>query len=171
MESHTYRNVLLLVEELHKRGYEKLRICPGMSPSGIYWRCSITYAGLFSSRHGALISGGDPLVARYTSGQEASYFGWEDAAGDTVPQLADKFLERFPEICSKGKGKDEAYASWYVDMLRLTMPNGLPVAYDDYDLHEDCLPLIFYEHPDAKVNTPTCIPLPPLPPLVEAQGS
>lgn len=32
-----------MVHELHKRGYPKLRICPGMAPSGCAWRCSISH--------------------------------------------------------------------------------------------------------------------------------
>ena len=156
-----YRNVLLLVEELHTRGYERLRISPGMSPSGAYWRCSITHIGNISRHNGAMIASFDADAAFYTTGQEAAYFGWEDAAQDTVSQLADKFIERFPEICAKGKGSDTNYATWYRDMLSLTEPNGFPVAYADYDLPEDCLPLVFYDRPHVDEKRDVCIPLPP----------
>ena len=30
--------IVMLVHELHKRGYEQLRLFPGMSPSGMSWR-------------------------------------------------------------------------------------------------------------------------------------
>jgi hypothetical protein len=33
--------VLAMVGELHKRGYEKIRVMPFMSPSGMHWRCWI----------------------------------------------------------------------------------------------------------------------------------
>src|SRR4051794_26823117 len=89
-------------------------------------------------------------AALYTTGQEAAYFGWEDAANDTVSQLADKFIERFPEICAKGKGSDPTYAMWYRELLRTTEPNGFPIAYADYDLPDGCLPLIFYDRPDVE---------------------
>ena len=32
--------LLLMVQELHNRGYGKLRIVPYLSPSGVSWRCS-----------------------------------------------------------------------------------------------------------------------------------
>jgi hypothetical protein len=34
--------VVEMVHELHKAGYQLLRISPGLSPSGIHWRCPIT---------------------------------------------------------------------------------------------------------------------------------
>ncbi len=35
---------LQMVGELHKLGYDRIRIAAGMSPSGIHWRCSITHS-------------------------------------------------------------------------------------------------------------------------------
>lgn len=35
-----------MVQELHKRGYEKLRVVPSLSPSGLSWRCEfVTNSG------------------------------------------------------------------------------------------------------------------------------
>jgi hypothetical protein len=31
-----------MVHELHKAGYQRIRILPYLSPSGAYWRCTIT---------------------------------------------------------------------------------------------------------------------------------
>jgi hypothetical protein len=103
----------------------------------------------------------DSLSAFYTSGQKDANFGWEDTAHDTVSELAGKFIERFSEICAKGKGADAAYALWYTEMLRLSEPNGFPIAHSDYDLPEDCLLLIFYNSPDQMPKPDICIPLPP----------
>ena len=76
--------VLLLLHELHLRGYQRLRALPCMSPSSAYWRCSIAPVTLVASEHGARIADemwfDDPLVATYTSGQDAKYFGWTDSA-------------------------------------------------------------------------------------------
>jgi hypothetical protein len=47
-----YRAVLLLVLELHLRGYQRLPALPGLSPSGGYWRCSIAPVRLVVSRAG-----------------------------------------------------------------------------------------------------------------------
>jgi hypothetical protein len=34
-----------MVNELHKLGYQLLRIVPRISPSGMHCRCSVTYIG------------------------------------------------------------------------------------------------------------------------------
>jgi len=63
MEYRAYRKVLRMVTELHVRGYQRLRIAPGMAPSGCSWRCSITPATNISSRHGARILSWDTLTS------------------------------------------------------------------------------------------------------------
>jgi hypothetical protein len=95
--------VLRMVHELHKLGYQRLRIMPGMSPSGMHWRCSVTHAGNILKSHGAWTRDFDREAAHYTSAQENEYFDWPHAQHDTVEQLATKFLERFPEIARLGK--------------------------------------------------------------------
>lgn len=124
--------VLAMVGELHKRGFQRLRIVPGVAPSGVYWRCTITHAGNILRTHGALLARRDPDVARYTTGDGNRYFGWEDAREDTARQLAVKFMARFPEIAERGRGRDWAYAGWYVEMLGLAERGVLPVAYADW---------------------------------------
>ena len=162
LKDQIYRNVLLLVGELHRRSYERLRIRPGMSPSGLYWRCSIKAAGRIVRQEVGDVGQLDANVARYTSGQENAYFGWEDAADDTVSQLADKFIMRFPELCARGKGADPSYAQWYREMLSATEPNGLPIAYADYDLPDDCWSVIYYNPPlEGSKQPDACVPLPP----------
>jgi hypothetical protein len=47
--------VLAMVGELHKRGYQRLRVMPFMSPSGLYWRCWIGPSEFFYRNHGAML--------------------------------------------------------------------------------------------------------------------
>ena len=47
--------VLAIVGELHKRGYQRLRVMPFMSPSGAYWRCWIAPVKFFYRNHGAIL--------------------------------------------------------------------------------------------------------------------
>src|SRR5689334_23222532 len=116
-----YRSVLHMVAELHRRGHERIRICPGLAPSGLYWRCTVAPAALFSVEHGAMLaSADDDVVARYTTGDEDRYFGWDDARTATPSELAELFVQRFPRIAEAGSGSDAAYAQWYVEMLELT---------------------------------------------------
>jgi hypothetical protein len=139
MEYRAYRKVLRMVAELHVRGYQRLRIAPGMAPSGCYWRCSITPVTNISSRNGARMLSWDKLSVHYTSGHEREYFGWKDAAHVTPSRLAELFIERFPAIVEAGRGSDSVYVGWYLEMLYLTYPNNFPIAYADWDLPGDYL--------------------------------
>lgn len=131
------QRVLLMVHELHKLGYQRLRIAPGMSPSGCHWRCSVTHAENILKTNGAFMKEWNDECAHYSSGQENAYFDWEDAKHDTARQLAAKFLERFPGIVRKGQGVDWAYAGWYVQMLGFAERGAFPIAYSDWDERPD----------------------------------
>jgi hypothetical protein len=125
-------NVLEMVAVLHRRGYEQLRIVPGMAPSGMYWRCAVTHTGNITPEHGALSIEFWEESAHYTSGSANGYFDWEDAKDDGPEQLADRFLERQPEICEKGLAADPEYVAWYMVMLELAIAGEFPVAYDEF---------------------------------------
>jgi DNA-binding transcriptional ArsR family regulator len=148
------RRVLVMVQELHRRGYEQLRVAPGISPSGLHWRCSIVPVDWVRRDHGALAVGGGVLAACYGSGQGARFFDWPDAEHDAPVALAGKFLDRFPDIASRGRGSDPEYARWYAGMLRATAPDGLIYAYADWDLPEDHIPVL-------GCTSEVKIPLPP----------
>lgn len=128
------QRVLLMVHELHKLGYQRIRIAPGLSPSGAYWRCAITPVSNISSRHGAELAPEANLdeVAQYSTGQSNEYFEWKDAKADTARELAQKFLQRFPFIVRKGEGADWEYAGWFVQMLGFAEKGLLPIAYAEY---------------------------------------
>lgn len=83
-----------------------------------------------------------------------SYFGWEDAKDDSASELAAKFMQRFPGIVLHGKGRDWAYAGWYLEMLGYAHEGGFPVAYDAF---MDDIPEGFMKLTDGR----TCLPLPP----------
>lgn len=113
--------VLAMVHELHKAGYQRLRVLPFASPSGCYWRAWITHASNVAADGYTLIDWDledtGRLVARYTSGQENDYFGWTDAKGKSARELAVLFQERYPQICAAAVGLDWAYAGWLTDVL------------------------------------------------------
>jgi hypothetical protein len=138
MPSDPCRDLLLLVRELHLLGYERLRIAPSMSPSGVHWRCSIAPASDILRAHGARLAQGS-RAASYSSASERAYFGWEDTEGADPRRLAERFIERFPEIAAAGRGADPAYATWYAEMLRSTEPDALPIAFADWPTPDDCM--------------------------------
>jgi hypothetical protein len=93
--------VLTMVGELHRLGYQKLRVMPFMSPSRNAWRCWIGSDTLFYRNHGAYLRDtgfcdeqSSSLSARYTTGAD-HYFDWQDADHDDARSLANKFLARF----------------------------------------------------------------------------
>jgi hypothetical protein len=151
-EPHVYRKVLRMVSELHVRGYQRLRIAPGLSASGCHWRCAVTPITNISSRHGARMGHwDDTLMANYSTGSRREYFGWKDAAHATPSKLADLFIARFPTIAEAGKGSDWLYVGWYLEMLHVTYPDALPIAYADWKLPDDYL----------DTTTGVHVPLPP----------
>ncbi len=126
------RKVLRVVGELHLRGYQRLRISPGVSSSGGYWRCSVTPASNISSENGAQMLEWRECDAHYSSADGRRYFGWIDMARATPSALADRFLREFQEIAREGHGRDWLYAGWYVELLHITYPDVLPEAYGDH---------------------------------------
>ena len=130
------RRVILMVGELHRLGYGRLRLCPGMSASGCHWQAFITAASNVPARHGAMAAVRNVLdaavVAAYQTGMRDRYFGWEDAAGDGPAELAAKFVARFPQVAESGRGDDPAYAAWYREMVAATEPGGLVYAHSDW---------------------------------------
>lgn len=130
--------ILRMVFELHKRGYQRIRIMPGMSSSGGHWRCHISHIDNFLATNGARIHQSLSLfqrsdIASYSSSQGNKYFGWEDAEKDTAADLADKFLSRYPEIAKCGQGQDWPYAGWYVTLLGYADRALFPIAYGDFN--------------------------------------
>lgn len=113
------QRVIRMVAELHRLGYQRLRIMPYLHPNA--WRLAVAPAEFFSKVNGAFI----PLnrlternVAIYSAaGAGDAYFDWLDAHGNDARALADKFIARFPDIASKGKGRDWAYAGWLAELV------------------------------------------------------
>ena len=170
-ESHIRRavRVLSMVGELHKRGYQRLRVMPYIAPSGLAWRCTIAAADLFYRNHGAILkeigafddgNQASADIARYTSGQDNHYFGWADAEQDNARSLADKFVQRFQKLSDQGKGFDYAYAGWYLRLLGLAeagwLPDCVPVVYDRIPLSD-----FRREKGELEAREKPILPLPP----------
>ena len=121
--------LIAMVHELHKAGYQRIRICPAMAPNGLHWRCMISYAANLAE-DGYSFQGAE--VARYTSGQEAHYFDWPDGDRLTAREMARRFLETFPKIAAAGAGRDLAYAGWLTDVLGYAEHGKFVIFYADY---------------------------------------
>jgi hypothetical protein len=122
------RAVLRLVGALHAQGHQRLRIAPTVSETDGTWQCVIAASRSFSAGGVVLVDHGGPAV-HYGSDQGHACFGWHDAVDASPERLADMFVARFPTVAGAGWGPDWAYAGWFLELLRLTAPDDLPVAH------------------------------------------
>lgn len=125
--------LLAMVGEAHKAGYQRLRICAGVSHGAGAWRCMLSPASnMFED---GWYPRGSNHTHFYSVDQGNRYFDWDDAASDDARHLAAKFIERFPETARAAEGVDLEYAGWFTTTLgkaeRGTLPafyNGLGIA-------------------------------------------
>lgn len=129
-----------MIHELHKVGYQRLRIASGLSPTGCHWRCSVIPAD-YVQRNGwkplatlRVRKGSQALSAGYTSGQGADFFNWGDAERNSPRQLATKFVARFPDLAEAGVGLDWPYAGWFTWMLGNAEAGRLPIFFADHQV-------------------------------------
>ncbi len=112
---------LEMVEALHRRGLERLRIIPSIAPSGLYWRLSVQ-----------AMSCDD--VDRWTSGNPDEGLDGE--------QLADRFVAEHPALAEAGRGHDPAYAAWLSRVVELARQDRLPYFFADWETDDiDGVPL------------------------------
>jgi hypothetical protein len=156
-EAKNARRLFLMVAELHKLGYEGMRVAPFLSPSGCYWRSVFLPASMTSPTHGARLARDDDYesLPRYSSADEDNYFGWRNMRPKTPIILARRFIVEFPKFAALGHHPDPAYVGWFTRMLELTAPIGVVSAFGDMCSPTDCMLSEFCE--DGVV-----VPLPPV---------
>jgi hypothetical protein len=148
--------VISMVHELHKRGYQRLRIAPGWSGSGMHWRCYVTFKPNITTINGGRLGEyEEKYYAFYGSGQNNEYFGWRDRKEANARQLADTFLERFPKIAITGKGEDFEYAGWFTRLLGHAEAGHFPICFgDDSELDAFTLVSVGTDEPAPKFTKP-----------------
>lgn len=157
--------VLRAVHELHRKGYQRLRVIPYFGSTN-HWRCVVTYSGAVCSQHGAWGPEDGYWCAKYTSAMGNEYFEWPDAKNDTAVDLAAKLLDRFPHLRHLGAGRDWSYVGWYTEMMTYADRGELPVAVGfDGDADPRFLPTT--EFMDSGLPMPPGGELPPLDPSHE----
>ena len=111
-----------MVSELHKLGYQGLRIHTKFYMSRRIW---ITPAVLVenddpSSAQSLAFSGAGKefiVMTNDNATNDGHYFQWTDGPGCNARQLANKFLERFPQVTSVALMDDLAYAGWLSGLI------------------------------------------------------
>lgn len=128
------RIVLESVGILHRRGFQRLRIVPGMSGSGMSWRCSVTSASNVEPE--PAVRGLDRLIdhdlaAHWTNADSERLFGIEWRDSMTAHELADLMIAAHPRMVEAGRGEDWRYAGWFVTVLGALDQGCVPVFYAD----------------------------------------
>ncbi len=122
--------VLAMVHELHKAGYQQIRIAPFIHDIGT-WRCPVTFARNLRADvddHRMIIDYAQAPQYTSASASDGSYFDWRDSKRLSARELAIKFIEYFPQVVERGKGQDWEYAGWFTSLLGHTEATGrLPI--------------------------------------------
>ncbi len=130
------QKLLFMVRELHKLGFEKLRVVPSISPSGLNWRCEF----VSETEKIAVSNWVDELEGN--NSQEIKF---------TPKELADLFEKKNFDFLEKCKGANKQYVKWYAEMLQTLKQGELPYAFDssDYFMATD----YWLTSDDNKINT------------------
>lgn len=99
------QKLLFMVQEIHKRGYEKLRVIPSLSPSGLSWRCLFI---VDTKKEEFIASNWIYKHEKEDSSKEISL---------TAKELADLFIGENIDFINNCKGENEEYTRWYSQML------------------------------------------------------
>lgn len=120
-------DIVLMVHELHKRGYQQLRLLSGFSPNGcavrwnIYPKSSVKGTAMFERMP-------------YGEAPQGAYHGSAGAPTYHLnPQeLADHFLMVAPALCAEAKLPDEAYSTWFAQLAEYANNSEYPIAFGEY---------------------------------------
>ena len=123
-----YKRFIRTVEEIHKLGYEKLRICPGISPNGCAWRCVLTVKENTNKDYGIYMSDFDYEAVYPSNGFIHEWDMMQLSPYDN----AVRFLKEHPKFEKLAKGKDPEYAKWFKLVVRAVYNGHIPWAYDDW---------------------------------------
>jgi ADP-ribosyl-[dinitrogen reductase] hydrolase len=125
---------LEMVETLHRRGFQRLRITPAIAPSGLHWRLSVHAPGCED-------------VDRWTSGNPDD--------GLDAEQLADRFVTEHPALAAAGRADDPAYAAWLGRAVHVARSGWLPYFFADWPTDDvDGVPLSGPEEDRPRLEEP-----------------
>jgi len=106
--------LLSAVEELHRHGFEGVRVRPGMSPSGMYWRITI--------------SAGDREL-HYSTGSTTEVLDQEVTLTTPISDIADHLAAYLEPAITRNPNN----VSWFVGLHDIVRTHdAVPIAYADY---------------------------------------
>lgn len=118
--------IIMIVHELHQRGYEQLRLLPGMSPNGCAWRWMIYPKALMMDDN------------RFELGGDCTPFDClRGSTGEAYPEerrelvTADQFIEGREEFIRMAMGRDAAYVEWFAQIVEHAKNRDFPIGFTD----------------------------------------
>lgn len=123
-----------VIAELHNRGYELLRLCPSLSPSGCSWRCIATTKDNTYEQCGAMCASQSwsETTVNVSNGQ---LFKDEDYMLN-IQTAADRFCKEYPKLVKASKGSDPEYKKWFRHALHLVQQGQIFYCFGDM---ENCI--------------------------------
>ena len=116
--------IMKILHELHKLGYQKLRWMSYMAPTGLSLRCNITTQDHICANR-EIVFGGDPNEIWCTSIGAMT-------TGEDIKPLVKTFMYENPRLLEIGKGNDPEYVEWFNKLLYFAAEGQMPVFYGEY---------------------------------------
>ena len=119
--------IVMIVHELHKRGYEQLRLFPGLSPSGGSWRWMV-YPKVLIGDNLYCEHNHDSLPFECPHGSTA-----DDRPNPRRPLIgADDFIKEYGSYVALAKGNDVEYVRWFENIVNHAKNYDYPIAFAEY---------------------------------------
>lgn len=116
--------LMQILHELHKLGYQKLRWMSYMAPSGLSLRCHITTQDHICANREIVFSGESNEIWCASIGAMTT--------GEDVKPLVRLFMDENPRLLEIGKGDDPEYIEWFDKLLSFAAKDQTPMFYGEY---------------------------------------
>lgn len=121
-------DIVMILHELHQRGYEQLRLHCGMSPNGMAWRWNIYPKCIMDDAEWERYGECPPFECPHGSAAcpkcEVDYV-----------TAADLLLNSDRDLLEKGKLPDKLYMRWFAQLVERAKRGEYPVAFGEYIPH------------------------------------
>lgn len=115
--------VMQMLKELHKRGYQKLRWFSYMSPNGCALRCHITTQDNICMNREIMVLEEDVCLWMSTTSPDSHTSGAKNA---------DLFLRHYSRLAEKGRGTDPDYVEWFDKIYKRAKKKEFPEYFGDW---------------------------------------
>ena len=116
--------LMLLLQSLHKMGYERLRWFSYMAPNGCAMRCHITTANN--------IMRNEFIINLHKNTWYLSTSNADNGENDITPYLDTLTREMGGELLKLGKGEDKSYVEWFNHLVEKAKKGKFPTFYADF---------------------------------------